>query len=306
MSGWEDLVADGTLVEGVALAPLTTAGVGGPARRLVRIGARETLARVAAAFRDDPVPVLVLGRGSNLVVADEGFDGLVVVLTGELATVEILPDRVRAGGGARLPVVARTAVAAGRLGLEPYVGIPGTVGGAVRQNAGGHGADTRSLLLRAEVYDLAAGAGGWRTVDELDLGYRRSGVGSTDIVLAADFAAVPGSREEGEARLREISRWRRDHQPGGTRNAGSIFKNPEGDSAGRLIDACGLKGFRVGGVVVSPRHANFFEADPGARAADVLGLVVEVRRRVAEETGVVLEPEICFVGFPEDVRWTRG
>lgn len=303
MSAWAELVAAGVVETGVPLAPLTTARVGGPARWFARVADRSVLADVTAAYRREPVAVLVLGRGSNLVVADPGFDGLVLTLAGELAAVDLLPDRIRAGGGAGLPAVARAAVAAGRLGLEPFVGIPGTVGGAVRQNAGGHGADTRSLLLRAEVVDLGTGEGHWRGVDELALGYRRSAIGPTDVVVAVDLTFTPGRREDGEARLREITRWRRDHQPGGTRNAGSIFLNPEGDSAGRLVDACGLKGFRVGGVVVSPRHANFFEADPGARAADVLRLVVEVRRRVAETTGVLLEPEVRFVGFGEG-EWT--
>ncbi len=301
---WEDLVRGGLVAEHVSLKPLTTARVGGAARWLARISERDMLGRLIAAYRLDPVPVLVLGRGSNLVVADSGFDGLVVTLTGDLARIELLEDRVRAGGGTPLPTLARAAVAAGRLGLEPYVGIPGSVGGAVRQNAGGHGADTRSLLLRAEVVDLAVGDGLWLTGDELHLGYRTSSITATGVVLVADFSFEPGPRQIGEARLREITRWRRDHQPGGTRNAGSIFTNPPGDSAGRLVDSCGLKGLRVGGAVISERHANFFEAEAGASAMDIARLVTLVRRRVADDTGIVLEPEIRFVGdFGEELAW---
>jgi UDP-N-acetylmuramate dehydrogenase len=241
----------------------------------------------------------VLGRGSNLVVSDEGFRGLVIRLGPAFSNIEA-SDTVRVGGGAGMPQVARAATRSGRLGLEFLVGIPGSVGGGVRQNAGCFGQEMADVLLSAAIYDLSAGR--VRTVDRAGLGmsYRRSAVGPVDVVVGAALDTSPGEVMAGEERMRAITRWRRDNQPGGTLNAGSVFKNPPGDSAGRIIDAAGLKGLTVGGASVSERHANFFIAMPGARALDVYRLVHEVRARVAEVTGVVLETEILFVGAFEE------
>lgn len=283
----------------VPFAQLTTYRLGGPAAVLVRAGSLADVEAVADALPEG-VPALVAGRGSNLLVADEGFAGVAVLLEGELAGLEL--DRggrasVLAGGGLALPVLARRTAAAGWAGLEFYVGIPGSVGGAVRMNAGGHGRDTSEVLLRAWVVDLAAGAGlEERTPPDLALGYRRSAVGPGEVVIRAELAAAPDDPAACEARIDEVVRWRRANQPGGS-NAGSVFTNPPEDSAGRLIDACGLKGFRVGGAWVSERHSNFFQADPGARSADVVALVLEVQRRVEAETGVRLSPELRRVGF---------
>jgi UDP-N-acetylmuramate dehydrogenase len=216
---------------------------------------------------------------------------------------------VRAGGAVPLPVLARRTAAEGLAGLEFYVGIPGSVGGAVRMNAGGHGRETVEVLRRAWVLDLLdAGRGGGdeggegvpqaasaRDVADLALGYRRSNLRPSEVVTAAAFAVTPDDAAACEARVTEIVRWRREHQPGG-QNAGSVFRNPPGDSAGRLIDAAGLKGLRVGGAVVSEKHANFFQAEPGATARDVLDLVAEVQRRVAKTSGVELVPELHVVG----------
>ncbi|MGH8984429.1 MAG: UDP-N-acetylmuramate dehydrogenase, partial [Acidimicrobiia bacterium] len=191
---------------------------------------------------------------------------------------------------------ARRSAAAGLGGLEFFVGIPGSVGGAVRMNAGGHGRETADVLRRAWVLDvLASGEVQPRAAGELDLGYRHSSILASEVVVAAELAVTADDPVACEARVSEIVRWRREHQPGGA-NAGSVFRNPPGDSAGRLIDAAGLKGLRVGGAVVSPKHANFFQAEPGATAADVGGLVAEVRRRVADATGVELVPELLMVG----------
>jgi UDP-N-acetylmuramate dehydrogenase len=198
-----------------------------------------------------------------------------------------------------LPVLARRAAAAGRGGLEFFVGIPGSVGGAVRMNAGGHGRETAEVLLRARLVDLAGGGDEVeRPASDLALGYRCSAVGPSQIVTGADFAVRDASPADCEAAVAEIVRWRREHQPGGA-NAGSVFRNPPGDAAGRIIDALGLKGFRVGGAVVSPKHANFFQADPGATADDVYRLVHAVRGRVREATGLDLEPELRMVGFED-------
>ena len=177
------------------------------------------------------------------------------------------------------------------------MGIPGSVGGAVRMNAGGHGRETAEVLSSATVVDLAGdGAERSRPVGALALGYRRSALGPAEVVTGAEFSVARGDVGECEAEIAEIVRWRREHQPGGS-NAGSVFSNPEGDAAGRIIDALGLKGLRVGGAVVSEKHANFFQAEPGATADDVHGLVLEVRRRVLAATGLALSPELRMIGF---------
>jgi UDP-N-acetylmuramate dehydrogenase len=254
---------------------------------------------------DGAVPVLVIGRGSNLLVADAGFAGVALVLAGEFEQLDI--DRgdadvlIRAGGAVALPVLARRTAAAGVAGLEFFVGIPGSVGGAVRMNAGGHGAQTADVIVDARVFDL--GDRRVRAVGrpQLGLGYRRSALGPRAVVLAATFTGRPDDAADCAARIDEIVRWRREHQPGG-QNAGSVFTNPPDDSAGRLIEAAGCKGLRVGGAVVSEKHANFFVAEPGARAADVYELTELVRKRVLEATGVRLERELHLVGF--EPAWT--
>jgi len=261
----------------VPFASLTTYRLGGPAAVLVRVPDDAALAAVAAVVRDRRPPVLVVGRGSNLLVADRGFPGLAIVLTGrfEALTLPAADDPlvVRAGAAVALPVVARRAAAAGLAGLEFFVGIPGGVGGAVRMNAGGHGRETVDVLVSATVADLGAG-GATRRIERADLalGYRRSALDPLDVVTGAELAVTRGDAGECEAALADVVRWRREHQPGGS-NAGSVFANPPGDAAGRVIDALGLKGLRVGGAVVSDKHANFFQAEAGATADDVHRLV---------------------------------
>jgi len=280
-------------------APLTTYRCGGPLAVLVRAEREADVGQVATELAAAPdVPVLVIGRGSNLLIADAGFPGVVIVLGGELERVDIDLERssVAAGGAAPLPVLARQAAKAGIGGLEFFVGIPGSVGGAVRMNAGGHGAQTKDVIDWARVLDLRGGGARELTVADLDLGYRRSALGASDVVLAARFVGVADEPAECDRRIDEIVRWRRAHQPGG-QNAGSVFTNPPSDAAGRLIEACGLKGHRVGGVVVSEKHANFFVAEPGAHADDVLALIRFVQDRVEAETGVRLVPELQLVGF---------
>jgi UDP-N-acetylmuramate dehydrogenase len=287
----------------VSVADLTTYHVGGPVAVLARAGSTGELAVLADALTGHALPpLLVVGRGSNLLVADAGFPGLGLVLDGEFDALDLRTDAatVRAGAAVALPVLARRAAAAGRVGLEFYVGIPGSVGGAVRMNAGGHGRETADVLLEAEVADLAAGGVPTvRPLAALGFGYRCSAISSTEVVTGAGFRVADGDAPAAEAEVAAIVRWRREHQPGGS-NAGSVFANPAGDSAGRIIDSLGLKGLRVGGAVVSPKHANFFQAESGASADDVRRLVVEVRRRVLDATGVTLVPELRMVGFPDD------
>lgn len=292
----EELVERRRARAGVGLASLTTYKLGGPARFFAEPDTADELVEVLAAARSDGLPLLVLGRGSNVVVADEGFDGVVVRLGQGFARIEHLPDVIVAGGAVSLPMLARSAVAEGRLGLEWYVGIPGSVGGAVRQNAGCHGSETVDILRSARIMNLD-GQVEDRHVDRLDLSYRHSNIRDDEIVISAEFGFRLGQPAAGEAVMRDVIRWRKQHQPGGTLNAGSVFKNPPGDAAGRIIDSLGLKGVSVGGVSVSERHANFFVAGPEATAADVYGLVQLIQQAVAERAGVRLEPEIRFAGF---------
>jgi UDP-N-acetylmuramate dehydrogenase len=289
----------------VPFSRLTTYGLGGPAAVLVRAQHEGDLAAVARALPSG-VPFLCVGRGSNLLVADEGFAGVAILLDGALADLEIPEPHgpqpvIQAGGGVKLPVLARQAAAAGWGGVEFFAGIPGSVGGAVRMNAGGHGKETVEVLRRAWIVDLGAGTDATveqRPVTALDLTYRHSNLGPSHVVVRAEFAVTARAAEECKAEIDEVVRWRRANQPGGN-NAGSVFTNPPGDSAGRLIDACGLKGFRVGTAWVSERHANFFQAEPDGqgRAADVVDLVLEIQRRVEVETGVHLVPELRRVAF---------
>lgn len=297
MTSLADLAAAGFVEEGVPLGPLTTYKSGGPARYLASCDGTADLERLAGADEIGEIPVLVLGRGSNLVVADAGFPGLVIRLGGGLSQVAVEETVVVAGGGAPLAHVARTAVDSGLGGLEFFVGIPGSVGGAIRQNAGCFGSETADRLLSASLYDLVEA----RIVEsgpaELDLSYRHSNVGSRQVVVGARFAAFEAEVAAGREEMRRITRWRRDNQPGGTLNAGSVFKNPPGGTAGEIIDRLGLKGLRLGDVAVSSKHANFFVAGPRATSADIVGLVGMVKDRVFEASGTILEPEIQFVGF---------
>jgi UDP-N-acetylmuramate dehydrogenase len=289
----------GDVEHDVPLASLTTYHLGGPVAVLVRARSVDALAAVGHVVAEHGPPVLVVGRGSNLLVADRGFAGLGVVLTGEFEDVDLAaaPGRVRAGGAVPLPVLARRAAHEGLGGLEFYVGIPGSVGGAVRMNAGGHGRETAEVLLHAWVVDLGNPSGEVQYGSaDLRFGYRHSALGALEIVTRAEFAVAPGPPDDCEATIAEVVHWRREHQPGGA-NAGSVFRNPPDDSAGRIIDAAGLKGLRVGGAVVSPKHANFFQAEQGATADDVFRLVAEVRRRVHDATGIDLQPELKMVGF---------
>jgi UDP-N-acetylmuramate dehydrogenase len=296
-----DAALPGHVTRDAPSASLVTYRCGGPLSVLVRVETEADVPAVASAFADaGPVPVLVIGRGSNLVVADAGYRGVAIMLGDGFAGLRIDAElaRVDAGGAVALPVLARRAAAAGVTSLEFYVGIPGSVGGAIRMNAGGHGAQTADVVTCARVADLATGEIAAVPGEDLGLGYRHSGLGPRDLVLGASFAGARDDPDECGRRIDEIVAWRREHQPGG-QNAGSVFTNPPGDAAGRLIEAAGLKGTRIGGVVVSEKHANFFVAEPGARADDVARLIRAVQERVEAVTGVRLVPELALVGFDE-------
>ncbi|MGE3835368.1 MAG: UDP-N-acetylmuramate dehydrogenase [Acidimicrobiia bacterium] len=286
------------------LGARTTYRVGGRARLLVEVAGEADLGRVAAAVASAGIDVLVVGRGSNLLVADAGFDGLAVLLGGGFAEISVEPGSgsgsgramVEAGGAVSLPVLARATAGAGLTGLEWAVGVPGSVGGAVRMNAGGHGSDVAATLREVRVVDLATGEDGSMSAGDLALGYRRSALGPSQVVVAARFELRPGDPEVSAAAIAEIVTWRRANQPGG-QNAGSVFTNPPGDSAGRLVEAAGCRGLRWGTAQVSPKHANFIQADPGGSADDVRALIEVVRARVAAATGIRLETELRLVGF---------
>jgi len=282
------------------LGPLTTYRVGGPARLLVEADSQSDLVAVAAAVAASGLPTLVVGRGSNLLVSDDGFAGIAVVLGASYAEVTVAHDVVVAGGAASLPVVARRTAASGLTGFEWAVGVPGSVGGAVRMNAGGHGSDMAATLRSIHVVDLSAGEDGavpaTLAAADLELGYRCSAVAQGQVVVEAEIALACGDRDEAEREIAGIVRWRRENQPGGA-NAGSVFTNPPGDSAGRLVEEAGGRGRRSGTASVSDKHANFIQADPGGRAGDVFDLMVEVAGLVEVGCGVVLRPETRLVGF---------
>ena len=290
-------------------APLgehTTYRVGGRAAAMVVVDDHDTLSRVAAAIAGTGIPVMTLGRGSNMLVADRGFAGLVLHLAGDYSSIAVVDETiVIAGGAAKLPVVARTTVGYGLTGFEWAVGVPGSIGGAVRMNAGGHGADMADSLLDADIVDLRAGERSIVPAADLQLSYRHSALTPDQLVVGCRLQLEPGDGRKGQATMAEIVQWRRTNQPGG-QNAGSVFTNPEGDSAGRLIDAAGGKGLRVGTAEVSEKHANFIQADEGGTAADVLQVMIEVRMLVEYAHGIVLEPETHLVGFnDEEIPWRR-
>lgn len=297
MSRVDELVASGLVQRDVPLGPMTTYKAGGPARLFAEVGSEGELRELVESGLSADHEILVLGRGSNLVVADSGFEGLVIRLGGEFSSASVVGERVDAGGAMPLPRLARQAVEAGVLGLEFFVGVPGSVGGAVRQNAGCFGVETKDRLIEARLVDLRSGESTSRGPDELDLSYRHSNLTATTVVTSASFLGFRGDPAAGKDKMREITRWRKEHQPGGTLNAGSVFKNPSHKAAGLLIDELGLKGTRVGDVSVSEKHANFFVAGPDATAAEIHQLMVRVKDLVFERSGTMLEPEIQFVGF---------
>jgi UDP-N-acetylenolpyruvoylglucosamine reductase len=281
--------------EHVSLSRYTTIGTGGPARFFARPETLDELVGLLAWAASDGVAVETIGLGSNLLVADEGVDALVLKLTGELAAARVDGDVLVAGGGAPNAVALHRARAAGLGGFEFASAIPGTAGGGVRMNAGAYGRDWREVMLDAVV----AEANGARalTADELDLSYRHSSLGPGQVVAEVRFQLFARPSAEVKARAAELLGRRKATQPTNKRTFGSVFKNPdEGPGAGRLIEECGLKGHRIGGAQISPRHANFIENPGDATSADCIALMAEARRRVQEQFGVRLDHEVRFLG----------
>ena len=288
-----------TAVEhGVALAKLTTIGVGGPARALARPRTVDELVEALQFARDEGLDVLTVGLGSNLLAPDQGLDALVLKLEGELGAVAVDGEQLAVGGGATNAVCLHRARDAGLGGLEFACAIPGTAGGGVFMNAGAYGRDWSDILERA----LVATADGydWLSSEELGLSYRHSALESRQVVARVEYRLEPRPPEEIKATVAELVARRKDTQPTNKRTFGSVFKNPDGElGAGRMLELCGLKGHRIGGAMISPKHANFIENAEGATSADCVALMVEARRRAHEAYGVVLEREVVFAGLPE-------
>jgi len=281
--------------EWVTLSRYTTLGTGGAARWFARPASVDALQNVLGWASAEGVGVETIGLGSNLLVHDGGVDALVLKLDGELASARIEDGFLVAGGGAPNAVCLHRARAAGLGGLGFASAIPGTVGGGVRMNAGAYGREWRDVLVDALVVD----AEGARTlsVEELDLSYRHSGLRPGEVVAQARFRLEPSDPESVKTLVAELLAARKATQPTNKRTFGSVFKNPGGAmGAGRLIEECGLKGYRSGGAVISPRHANFIENAGGATSADAIGLMAEARRRVHERFGIELEHEVRFLG----------
>jgi UDP-N-acetylenolpyruvoylglucosamine reductase len=281
--------------EGVALSRFTTLGTGGPAQAFARPETLGELEEALAWAGERDLPVATIGLGSNLLVADEGFDGLVLKLGGELAEATVEEERLLAGGGAANAVCLHRVRAAGLGGFEFACAIPGTIGGGVWMNAGAYGSDWATILERAQVVD-AHGAK-WLTPDELGLTYRHSELRHGQVVARAEFALAPLPEEQIKANVARLQALRKAAQPTNKRTFGSVFKNPEHElTAGRILEACGLKGHRIGGAQISPRHANFIENAGEASSADAVALMAEARRRALEEFGVELRHEVEFLG----------
>ena len=282
-----------------SLARLTTVRTGGDADFFARPGTDAELAELLAWADREQIDVGVVGSGSNLLVADDGFRGLVLKLGGDLAAIERDGDRLLCGGGARLPKASAFAASEGLSGLEFGVNIPGTVGGAVKMNANAYGGDLSRVL---ESVDVATPAGTERRVPaDLGFSYRSSNLAQREIVARAVFVLDPAAPGTVKATLADMRRRRREAQPSGIKTFGSTFKNPddpraEGRSAGVLLDAAGCRGLEVGGARFSDKHANFVENGGAATTADVIALMAEGRRRVHERFGVTLEPEVQLLG----------
>jgi len=290
----------------LSLARLTTVRTGGSADWFARPSEGDQLVELLAWAEAEGIAIGMIGSGSNLLVADEGFRGLALKLDGELATVEREGHRLLCGGGARLPSAAAKAAGWGLAGLEFGVNIPGTVGGAVRMNANAYGGQLAEVL---EWVEVCTGAGAERRVPEqLGFEYRRSNLASGEVVAHASFRLGPADPAEVKATMASMRERRHEAQPSGIKTFGSTFKNPEderaeGRTAGQLLEAAGCRGLQVGGARFSPKHANFVENAGEATTADVLALMSAGRHRVFERFGVVLEPEVQTLGevvWPED------
>jgi UDP-N-acetylmuramate dehydrogenase len=284
--------------EHVPLARHTTIGTGGPARWFARPQTISELQDALAFAEREGIAATVVGLGSNLLAADEGVDGLVLRLAGELAAVTVADGRVTAGGGATNAVVLHRARDAGLGGFEFACAIPGTTGGGVWMNAGAYGGDFSQVLERALV--VTAAGSEWLSPEALGLTYRHSGLRDGQVVAQVELRLTAQPVEEIKAAIAQFQSQRKAAQPTNKRTFGSVFENPRHElTAGRMLEACGLRAHRIGGAQISPMHANFIENAGGARSADAVALMTEARRRAHAEFGVELRHEVRFLGLPE-------
>jgi UDP-N-acetylmuramate dehydrogenase len=281
---------------GVVLAPLTTFRIGGPAALYVEPDRDTDLAAVGEAVAQTRLPFLVIGKGSNLLIADGGFAGIVVRLGRGYRWAEAHGDDLRAGAAMPLPALSGVALSHGLSGLEFGVAIPGSFGGALRMNAGAHGKEMKDAVASVEVFRLSTRAGESIPVDGAGFRYRGSDLPADAVIVGGTLRLVPTERDEIRRLMDEARGWRRRTQPLAEPNCGSVFKNPPGEHAARLVEGAGLKGFAIGGAMVSTKHANFIVAAPGATAADVMALVQHVQDVVEADRGIRLEAEVHVVG----------
>jgi UDP-N-acetylenolpyruvoylglucosamine reductase len=283
------------LEERVPLARLTTIGTGGPARAFARPSTLDELEWALAWAAERELPVATVGLGSNLLAADAGVEALVLKLTGDLASVGVEGELMIAGGGATNAVCLHHARTAGLGGFEFACAIPGTAGGGVRMNAGAYGSDWSEILVRAHAFSRDGDA--WMTPKGLGLAYRSSDLGAGDVIAEVEYKLSPRPPEEIKQTVRDLIGQRKATQPTNKRTFGSVFKNPDHElGAGKMLEACGLKGHAIGGAIISPMHANFIENAGGATTAEALALMAEARRRAREQFGVELEHEVQLLG----------
>jgi UDP-N-acetylmuramate dehydrogenase len=285
---------------GFPIAPLTTFRIGGPAALFVEAEDDDALEAVSQAVGATGVPFAMIGKGSNMLVSDEGFPGIVVRLGRGYRWAGRDADLLTAGGAMPLPALAGIAMRHRLSGLEFGVAIPASLGGAVKMNAGAHRRSMSDVVERVDVYGLADAQRRSLSADEAGFAYRRSGLPSDGIVVGAAVRLVPAEEDEIRSAMEEARDWRRRTQPLAEPNCGSVFKNPDGDHAARLIESAGAKGLRVGGARVSEKHSNFIVADPGATASDVWQLIEQVRSRVESHSGIRLETEVDVMGAVAD------
>jgi UDP-N-acetylmuramate dehydrogenase len=289
-AGADDVRAHATMGD------LTTLRVGGPVSALVVAESDADLQAVSRVVRDRNVAVFVVGRGSNLLVPDAGWPGVAVTLGRGYRGIDVNGTTVRAGAAEPLPSLAVHVADAGLGGFAWAAAVPGSLGGAVRMNAGAHGGEMSECIVEVEVFRLHAGMRETWAAGALGMRYRRTELPGDAVVVAATLSLAPASPEELRSQIAQIRQWRREHQPINEPNCGSVFTNPPGDSAGRLIDEAGGKGLVRGGARVSERHANFIVTSPGATAADVHALIVALQDLVEEHAGVRLHPEVVMIG----------
>tara|TARA_Y100000768_G_scaffold361862_1_gene320249 strand:+ start:2473 stop:3390 length:918 start_codon:yes stop_codon:yes gene_type:complete len=275
---------------------LTTYRTIGRCSLFLKVDNKRELEHALDICRQKDIEVAVIGNGSNLLISDNGFEGLIIKLGSDFKEVKIMEEHAYVGGAAKLPVVARSTSSKGLTGFEWAVGVPGTIGGAVKMNAGGHGSDMKASIESVDVLDTRTSLTKTLNPNDLLFGYRESSISKNQLVTNAVLKLSEGNPEESSEVIREIVRWRLENQPGG-QNAGSVFTNPEGQSAGRLIEDSGCKGMRVGSAEVSIKHANFIQADVGGKAQDIRDLMELISESVYSKFGILLTAETEMIGF---------